>query len=75
MSRTWVLGYAKLEDAQAQVANYRDDYKVLLIGPTDQCIFAREDGDGTFWKSGPAADVYIVVATKDGIAGPVGPDG
>jgi hypothetical protein len=70
MSRTHVLGFAKLEDAQAMAAYYSADYKVLIIGPTDQVMVARDNKDGVVWRSGPDADVHLLVATKDTITGP-----
>jgi hypothetical protein len=48
-------------------------YRVLIIGPTDQALFARENEDGSVWRSGAAADLYLMIASKDPIAGPDGP--
>lgn len=70
MSRTHVLGYAKLEDAQAMAAYYSADYRVMIIGPTDQVMVARENKDGVVWRSGPDAELHLLIATKDAIAGP-----
>lgn len=70
MSRTVVLGYAKQTDAVASAANYSNEYKVMIIGPTDQVLFARETDDGVVWRSGPDADMYVMIATKDEIVGP-----
>lgn len=67
MSRTVVLGYAKKDDAVAMAANYSDDYTVMVIGPTDQVLMARETEDGLVWRSGPTADLFVMIATKDAV--------
>jgi hypothetical protein len=73
MSRTVVLGYSKKLDADKMAANYSDDHTVMVIGPTDQVLLAREAEDGLVWRSGPEADLFVMIATKDKIAGPVAP--
>jgi hypothetical protein len=73
MSRTVVLGFAKVADAQAAAANYKDNHTVMIIGPTDQVLFARETDDGVVWRSGADADIFVMIATKDQIAGPHAP--
>jgi hypothetical protein len=70
MSRTQILGYAKLEDAQAMAAFYSADHKVIIVGPTDQVMVARENKDGIVWRSGPDAEVHLLIATQDTITGP-----
>lgn len=73
MSRTIMLAYGSHADAQAKAADYSSDYNVMVIGPTDQVLFAREQEDGIVWRSGPQAEFYVMVATKDPIAGPKAP--
>jgi hypothetical protein len=75
MSRTVVLAYADKADADAMAINYCNDYTVMVIGPTDQVMLAREKEDGIVWRSGTQADFYLMVATKDPIAGPKAPGG
>lgn len=75
MSRTVMLAYASQADAQAQAVSYSNDYSVMVIGPTDQVLLARETEDGIVWRSGAQADFYVMIATKDPIAGPRAPDG
>ncbi|WDF72310.1 hypothetical protein [Novosphingobium sp. KACC 22771] len=70
MSRTVVLGYAKKEDAIAMAANYSNDHAVMVVGPTDQVLMARETDDGIVWRSGPTADLFVMIATKDPIERP-----
>ena len=70
MSRTVVLAFAKKDDADAMAVNYADDHTVMVIGPTDQVMLARGTEDGSVWRSGPDADLFLLVATKDTIAGP-----
>lgn len=67
MARTVVLGFAKQADAQAMAANYENDHQVMIIGGTDQVLLARETDDGIVWWSGPTADLFVLVATKDPI--------
>ena len=69
MSRTVILAFASKKDAQVQAANYASDHKVMILGPTDQVLLARESEDGLVWRSGPDSDFYVMVATKDVIAG------
>lgn len=73
MSRTVVLGYSKKEDAQQMAKNYSNDHTVMIIGPTDQVLMARETDDGVVWRSGASADLFVLVATKDKIAAPQNP--
>lgn len=73
MSQTVILAYASQADAQAQAVNYSNDYSVMVIGPTDQVLLARETEDGMVWRSGTQADFYVMIATKDPIAGPRAP--
>ncbi len=75
MSRTVMLACASQANAQAQAANYSDEYSVMVIGPTDQVLLARETEDGVPWRSGAQADFYVMIATKDPIVGPRAPDG
>jgi hypothetical protein len=74
MSRTVVLAYASKADADAMAINYSNDYTVMVIGPTDQVMLAREKEDGVVWRSGTKADFYVMVATKDEVTGPQHPD-
>lgn len=75
MSRTVVLAYADKADADAMAVDYSDEYTVMVIGPTDQVMLAREKEDGVVWRSGQQTDFYVVIATKDPIAGPQTPVG
>ena len=70
MARTHVLAFAKLEDAQDMAGQYSATYKVMLIGPTDQVMLARETDDGVVWRSGEQADFHLLIATKAEIIGP-----
>jgi hypothetical protein len=70
-----MLAYASQADAQAQAVNYSNEYSVMVIGPTDQVLLARETEDGIVWRSGAQADFYVMIATKDPIAGPRAPAG
>ena len=74
MSRTVILGFKNQADAQEMAANYSNDHRVMIIGGTDQVLLARETDDGTVWRSGPDADLFVMIATKDAIAGPRAPD-
>jgi hypothetical protein len=67
MARTVVLGFTKEGDAQAMAANYANDHEVMIIGATDQVLLARETDDGIVWRSGPDADLFVMVATKDAV--------
>jgi hypothetical protein len=74
MAQSVVLGFTKQSDAQALAQAYRTkQYRVLIIGPTDQALFARENEDGSVWRSGPTADLFLMIATKDPLIGPDGP--
>ncbi|MDF0487353.1 hypothetical protein PX554_04365 [Sphingomonas sp. H39-1-10] len=73
MSRTVILAYADKAAADAMAVNYANDYTVMVIGPTDQVVLARESEDGVVWRSGAEADFYVMIATKDPIAGPKAP--
>lgn len=73
MSRTIILGFKDQADAQAAAANYSNDHTVMIIGGTDQVLLAREADDGVVWRSGPEADLFVMIATKDPIAGPQSP--
>jgi hypothetical protein len=68
MARTVVLGFAQQADAQAMAADYSNDHEVMIIGGTDQVLIARESDDGIVWRSGPDADLYLMIATKDTIS-------
>ena len=74
MSRTVVLAYADKAAADTMAVDYSNDYTVMVIGPTDQVMLARESEDGVVWRSGEQADFYVMIATKDPIAGPKAPD-
>ncbi len=73
MSRTVVLAYANRADADAMAVAYSNDHTVMVIGPTDQVLLAREKEDGIVWRSGAQADFYVMIATKDRITGPHAP--
>jgi hypothetical protein len=45
----------------------------MIVGGTDQVLLAREAEDGVVWRSGPDADLFVMIATKDNIAGPKAP--
>lgn len=70
MSRTVILAFKTQADAQAMAASYSNDHRVMIIGATDQVLLARETDDGTVWRSGPNADLFVMIATKDTIVGP-----
>lgn len=69
MSKTIVLGCASLDEAQTQAVVYSRDHKVMVIGPTDQVMVSHGDSDET-WRSGGGSDLYLMIATKDALAGP-----
>ena len=73
MSRTHVLGFARLEDAQSAAAFYSTKYKVMIIGPMDDVVLAREKKDGVAWRSGDTEDLHLMIATKSEIVGPKDP--
>lgn len=70
MSRTVILAYEKQADAQAMAANYSNDHTVMIVKGTDQVLLARGTEDGVVWRSGPTADLYVLIATRDPIDGP-----
>lgn len=70
MSRTVILAYSDRADADAMAVAYSDDHRVMVIGPTDQVMLAREKEDGVVWRSGASAEFFVLVATKDTITGP-----
>jgi hypothetical protein len=73
MSRTVILAFKDQADAQAMAVNYSNDHTVMIIGGTDQVVLARGTDDGVVWRSGPAADLFVMIATKDALAGPHAP--
>lgn len=73
MARTVVLAFKKQADAQSMATSYSPDHHVMIIGPTDQVLTARESEDGSVWRSGPDADLFVMIATKDVIVGPRAP--
>lgn len=71
MAQSVILGFTSQKDAQEMAGAYRaKDYAVLMIGPTDQALFAREDEDGSVWRSGPTAELYLMIASKDPVTDP-----
>jgi hypothetical protein len=73
MSRTVILAFKKKADAQSAAASYSTDHQIVIVGGTDQVLLARENEDGVVWRSGPDADLFVMIATKDSIAGPQAP--
>jgi hypothetical protein len=73
MSRTVILAFKNQADAQAMAASYSNDHRIMIVGGTDQVLLAREAEDGVVWRSGADADLFVMIATKDKIAGPQAP--
>lgn len=73
MARTVILAFKEQADAQSMAASYSADHHVMIIGPTDQVLTARESEDGSVWRSGADAELFVMIATKDAIAGPKAP--
>lgn len=71
MSRTEIVAYTSKEDADKLAVARSEDHKVMVIGPTDQVGLARDFEDGKVLRSGPDTDFWVVIATKDAIAGPL----
>ena len=66
---TRVMAFTKLEDAKAEAkALLNDGNEVAITGKTAVVQLRNGDAAPIYWSAGDPGDVYVVIASQDGVA-------